>query len=370
MTKKLLGIVIVSCIILAMIGCGVGKSEVGTKANNESPNSVNGEKDEVKQGMNESGDREIVSEKQNLLTGIIDLSEEAIGKRPVAIMVNNVNKALPQYGIAQADVIFEMHVEGDLTRLMALYADYTKVPKVCAVRSCRYYYPAISEGFDAIYVHWGMDESMREYVETIDSTRYDAMENGSGLFERDQSRINSGYSLEHTAYFDGTLLSGVMESQGERTELLDNKRKAAFLFNGTDEQIRPNGKDCSWINVDFGAATATFTYDKETNTYLKQINGKDQMDSVAGTQLAFTNVFILETDISVRTEYGHKQIDWQGGSNSVGYYISNGAVQKISWSKASEKDYLEFFDEKGEELSINCGKSYIAFNYAGQATFE
>lgn len=341
--------------------------------NSEIQHRYNGNKQGVEKNEIDKNEKEMkkkINPTQNLLTGLEDLSDEAIGKRPVAVMVNNVNKALPQYGIAQADVIFEIHVEGDLTRLMALYADYTKVPKVCAVRSCRYYYPAVSEGFDAIYVHWGMDESMRDYVEAIDSTRYDAMKNGSGLFGRDQNRIDSGYSLEHTAYFDGTLLPGVMESQGERTELLDGKKKTAFLFNGMDEQIKPDGDDCTIVNVDFGAATATFTYDEETNTYLKQINGKDQMDSVAGTQLAFTNVFILETDISVRTEYGHKQIDWQGGSNSVGYYISNGAVQKISWSKASEKDYLEFFDEKGEELSINCGKSYIAFNYAGQATFE
>ena len=81
---------------------------------------------------------------QNLLTGWANLSEKAIGKRPVAVMVNNVKAALPQYGISQADIIFELPVEGDLTRLMAMYADYTKVPDICAIRSCRYYYPAIA----------------------------------------------------------------------------------------------------------------------------------------------------------------------------------------------------------------------------------
>ena len=103
-----------------------------------------------------------VPKNQNLLTGIGDLTEEAIGKRPVAVMINNVKAALPQYGIAQADVIFEMPVEGDLTRLMALYADYTQMPDICAIRSCRYYYPAVAKGFDAFYVHWGMGRSDAE----------------------------------------------------------------------------------------------------------------------------------------------------------------------------------------------------------------
>lgn len=51
-------------------------------------------------------------------------------------MINNVEAALPQYGISAADVIFEIPVEYDLTRLMALYGDYTQVPDVCSVRSC------------------------------------------------------------------------------------------------------------------------------------------------------------------------------------------------------------------------------------------
>ena len=33
---------------------------------------------------------------QNLLTGVPDLTDVAIGKRPVAVMVNNVSYAMPQ----------------------------------------------------------------------------------------------------------------------------------------------------------------------------------------------------------------------------------------------------------------------------------
>lgn len=354
--------------VLCIVSLGGCKKEKEKETNISGEQNI--EKEEVQEEIVEDTIEETIPENQNLLTGITDLSDEAIGKRPVAVMVNNVNAALPQYGIAQADIIFEMNVEGDLTRLMALYSDYTKVPKVCAIRSCRAYFPAVSEGFDAIYIHWGMDESMRSYVEAIDSTRYDAMKNGSGMFGRDQNRIDSGYSKEHTAYFDGTMLASVMESQGERTELLEDKKQTAFLFNNMNEQVKPEGESCSIVNIDFGAATAKFTYDETSNTYLKQINGKNQMDSVAGTQLSFTNVFVLETSVTTREDGVHKSIDWSGGSSAVGYYISNGAVQKIHWSKSSEKDYLKFWNENGEELSINCGKSYIAFNRSSQTTFE
>ena len=86
-------------------------------------------------------EKEIVLTDYNRLTGLDDLSDEAKGKRPVAIMINNIKQSLPQYGIADADLMFECEVEGGITRMMAVYADYSKVPAVCSVRSCRYYFP-------------------------------------------------------------------------------------------------------------------------------------------------------------------------------------------------------------------------------------
>ena len=96
------------------------------------------------------------------------------------------------------------------------------------------------------------------------------------------------------------------------------------------------------------------------------------MDGRVNTQLAFTNVFVLETDITDRDEIGHKNVDWDGAEDSVGYYVSNGAVQQIHWSKDpnNENSYLRFYDLSGNEIKINRGKSYIAVNYRGQASFQ
>ena len=80
----------------------------------------------------------------------------------------------------------------------------------------------------------------------------------------------------------------------------------------------------SVVQINFGAQSSQFTYDPEKKVYLKQINNEAQIDGKTGEQLAFTNVFVLETDISVRDDVGRKQIDWDGGEDSVGYYVSNG----------------------------------------------
>ena len=313
-----------------------------------------------------------IPKNQNLLTGIGDLSKEAIGKRPVAVMINNVKDALPQYGITEADVIFELPVEGNLTRLMALYADYTKVPDICAIRSCRYYYPAIAKGFDAFYVHWGIDQTVTSYVKSIQPDKFDGMTNDGGLFGRDKDRRKSGYALEHTGVFKGTQFASVVQNSGKRIELSADKKTAAFNFCDMGTKITPLGEPCNVLDVRFGASRSKFTYNEETGTYFKEMNGQPHVDGKSGKQLSFTNLFVLETSISVRDAVGHKKIDWAGSSSAKGYYVSNGVVQKIRWSKAGGKEtsYLKFYDESGNELVINRGKSYIAYTTVGKTNWE
>ena len=76
---------------------------------------------------------------------------EAIGRRrPVAVMINNVQAACPQAGIANAGVMYEAPVEGGITRMMAIFEDYDNLEKIGPVRSCRDYYIFYASGFDAI----------------------------------------------------------------------------------------------------------------------------------------------------------------------------------------------------------------------------
>lgn len=368
--RKVIVFVLVLALAASMAGCK--KKEVTRKSSKENTKKVEKQEESKQEEVEEIEDTEEIPANQNILSGIPDLSEGAIGKRPVAVMVNNVPPAMPQYGVGKADIIYEIPVEGDETRFMALYGDYTAIPKICAIRSCRYYFPAFSEGYDAFYVNWGIDDTIADYLVDLNLDQYDGIRNEGGFFGRDQDRRNAGYALEHTGYFDGTQFASVVQAEGKRTDLDPNKTATAFPFNGLNEQLKPEGSDCTSVFINFGAVNATLTYDPANKVYLKQQNGNAQIDGSTGEQLAFTNVFVLETAISVRDEIGHKQVDWDGSADSVGYYISNGGVQKIHWSKEenNERAYLQIFDEAGNEIRVNRGKSYIAVNYPGQAAFN
>ena len=309
----------------------------------------------------------------NLLTGLPTLTDGAIGKRPVAVMVNNVDAALPQYGISAADLIFELPVEYDLTRLMAVYGDYTQIPEVCSIRSCRYYYPILAVGFDAIYVNWGINESVaRPTVNSMDIDQYDGDEYGLGdCFGRDKARYESGYAWEHTGVFHGPNFPSVLEKDKVRTDLKEDKTGTAFNFVEMDKNAAPNGEDAQKVRVDFGANYSVFTYDEENHEYLKNFKDSPHMDGISKEQLKFENVIVLETEIKPYPgDEVIKYVDWEGGENAKGYYISEGKMVPITWSKAGMYDPLKFFDANGNELQLNRGKSYIAFTYAGNCKVE
>ena len=295
----------------------------------------------------------------NFLTGEKLKDASSDNKRPVAVMVNNIVSALPQYGTGSADIIYEIPVEGGITRLMAVYSDYTKMPKICSVRSCRYYFPLIALGMDAVYIHWGMDGTIAK--DTLLSTKINRLDGGSigvEYFGRDKDRQNAGYALEHTGYFDGTKMPDAMKAMKFRTERSADFSETLFKFNKT---AVANGVDCNKAVLSFSNSYfSTFTYDKATSTYKKQHSGKPHMDKSTGEQLSFTNVIALKTSVKLISG-SKKNLVSVGLESGTGKYISNGKSMDIKWKKDGDNAPIVLMDKDGKEISINQGKSYIAF---------
>ena len=392
MKAKILGLFLL--ITLLLVACSSSDEESVDEAGGsisssieESSSSENNSETESNESADTSSDETQDTipdpENLNLLTGLGDLSENAIGKRPVAIMVNNIPAAMPQYGIDKADVVFEIPVEGYQTRLMCIYADYTQLPQVCSVRSCRKYFPAIAYGFDAIYVNCGQNEVIDSYVDSIGVIQYDGAHDRNGLFVRDQDRLNAGYSTEHTLYFDAPRFPEILEKDGVNMNLADGKQSTAFKFASMGSTVTPTGEDITALHIDFGSCEAGFSYNAETKTYFKTYWDKSagsmlpQCDGRSGKQLEFTNLIVLHNDYALddtavydpANDRKHRLIDWKGGENSLGYYFSQGKMQQIYWIKNSESDYIRFYDLDGNELTINRGKTYICFNEMDDCSF-
>ena len=94
----------------------------------------------------------------NPLTGE-GCAQDISQKRPVAVMLNNLKKALPQLGVSQADLIYELPAEGGITRMMAVFQSVEGVGDLGSVRSARDYYVSLARGHDAVFLHAGGSRS-------------------------------------------------------------------------------------------------------------------------------------------------------------------------------------------------------------------
>jgi len=369
-TKRILSLILaVALICTCFYGCSKKEEEPSVTDESTTVEDVTDEATteplEIEQNTPTVPDKDAEGNYINNLTGLYDISDEAVGKRPMAVMISNIKAALPQYGISDADIIYEIVVEGGITRMMGVYADYTKVPEVCSVRSCRYYYPIFAKSYDAVYFCFGSNKLLG--VPQLKKTdHFDGNKGYDRLFARDKERQKT-YATEHTAYLKGPSIPSALEHYGMRTDYAEGRDVNAFNFVQAGSEAKGSGT-CTKAVLTFSKSYySTLNYNEETGTYYKLHSGNNHTDQRSGEQLNFTNVFVLQTDVHVYNDSGIMEVDWKGGN---GYYITKGTVQPITWEKPTEDSEIKFFAADGSELTVNRGKSYIGVISEGKTTLN
>ncbi len=287
----------------------------------------------------------------NTLTGELSLSEEsATSKKPIAITINNVRTAQKvQTGLDLADVVFETEVEGGITRLLALFADPTNVPKLGTVRSLRVPFAEIACGMDAILFYHGIDyDYCAPHLKKLDIESYQIGSKSSAFREK------NGLAYEHTLYTTGKMLDNTISSQ----KLNDKGSGKTWLnFSEKTDKIAPAETVAKTISVPFSSSYVTqFLYDEESGKYARARKGVAYTDAVSGEKELFTNIFVLETTISYYPDNKHRKVNLSSGS---GYYASAGGVVPIKWEKGDSEDNFKFTLEDGSKLTVNQGNSYV-----------
>lgn len=272
-------------------------------------------------------------------------------QRPVSCMIGNTTDAMPQYGTSNADVIYEVPVEGGLTRLMTIYQDYAELPTIMSVRSCRHYYAYFSNEFEAIYVHYGQAIYATEMLKNFDDLNGLDGDLADVTFFRDSSRKSP-----HNAYINGKSIIAGIEKRGYRTEHADTY-KGNYLF-ADNEVTLDNGEDAAVVAPGYVVNKPWFEYDPETGLYNRFQYKAAHVDGANNEQLAFKNIIFQVCDYKVEPD--GKYLDIKTAAQSgAGKYISNGKAIDITWSKEVEDGVTAYYDADGNQLAMNPGKTFV-----------
>ena len=295
------------------------------------------------------------------LTGL-ECSEEKAQRRPVAIMINNIKDALPQQQISAASVLYECEVEGGITRLLGVYNEYSDLKAIGSVRSAREYYLDFAANHDAIYVHAGGSDSAYVHFKNRSSAHIDGV-NGpaTGFFYRDPNRAHMRY--EHRLVIDGDRLDEAIAFMRYRTTYKSTFSNPLHFVGPTQSVSLAGGKDANEITVQFGYHQTHFSYDAESNTYLRYQNGQPHIDSVNENQLAYENVLTLFCPYTKTMDTkNHITVDDVG--TGKGYYMTGGKYVEIQWSKKTADSAFVLTYASGREVYLTPGKTNIEIVHA------
>ena len=330
----------------------------------------------------------------NVLTGEPKGADYPEGQRITSVMVNNIVAARPQRGLSKADILFEIKVEGGITRFMPVFTDYKTIGEIGPVRSGRDQFFRLILPWQALYIHEGQSVVMQQYG--IDFSYGNLNNNDGANGYRDYGRVNwAGKSynngtlaLEHTMYTNSDNIQEYIDDN--KVDM--NKTYNSTFFNFVDyrlgttrdlsnsidsaysDKYGPVVGDGEYVEIVHSQSYKTrFIYDSASNTYKMQQNysdgqWRDTVDEAADNKvLTFPNVIVLYTDI--HTYPGHEAKDLQYAEyawGGIGYYCYGGKCEKIYWQKGTPLEALRLYylTEDGQcsdtPVEINTGKSYVA----------
>ncbi|MBS7526767.1 DUF3048 domain-containing protein [Fusibacter paucivorans] len=321
---------------------------IDTDLENTVENEVEDELDEstVADEINTSENDGII----NPLTG--EYVEAGTLGRPIAVMLDNQYSARPQAGLIEADVAYEMLVEGLITRYMGIF--YSSQPEhIGPVRSARPYYLQKALEYNPYYVHVGGSMQALSDIKTYKMADIDGL--SSGAFHRESHK-----KIPHNMYTEAsTLIKDANRRQYyEKVDIDFLDFNDAFL-------IPKDGTDANTIKFLYKAPTSsdkvgyftTYVYDPETTLYMRHTNGKPHIDEDTGEQLYATNILVQYASQKVLDSEGRLQLGLVG--EGKGMYYTGGKGIPVTWSKADSYATTYFKDADNNAIKLNPGKTWF-----------
>lgn len=264
-----------------------------------------------------------------------------------AIMIENTGDARPQSGIGEADIVYEISVDGwAISRLLAIFSD-THLNKVGPVRSARVPFAELLKELKLPFAHFGSAEVGEGDALTVLKSinlpmRFDGHKGlNDEFYFRDHAR-----SAPHNAYFNA-------QSALKKIPSLEYSSRLIF---GKDANI--NDREISEIDFRYSSSNQVkYIYDSTLKAYKRYINDKPMMDAYTNDQVTVTNIVALHAPHRDVESVRYVLVDFVGEGKAE--FFINGQYEEGTWKKATASSTTQYFDSVGREITFLPGNTWI-----------
>lgn len=281
------------------------------------------------------------------LTGLPYPKRLLKNRSALTVKIDNTPQAMPQYGVQDADVVYEEVVEGGITRLAAIFN--SKVPKVVGpVRSVRRTDREIVFPIGGIFAFSGGAEYAVRSIETAPVKLYDEANSGAAMF-RDPTRI-----APHNLFANAQLL---MAKDGK-----PRPPPALFTYRSADQKFRGPKVKSFTVNFEAGYAV-TYDWDAKTQSWDRSIFGAPDV-TANGVRISPANVIVMT-------------VNYVGGVGVIDSYaqligsgplevFSDGRIERGTWSRANLRHRAIYKNLQGQVINLTPGQTWVELPAVGE----
>ncbi len=280
------------------------------------------------------------------LTGLVETP--AAARRPaLTVKIDNTPAAHPQFGINDADVVYEEIVEGGITRLAAVFQ--SRLPGVIGpVRSVRRTDRLIVSPLGGLFAFSGGAAYALNSIATAPAQLFDEASAGSAMF-RTPLR-----APPHNLLLDPTRL--LAEARPARAP--------QPLFTYVAAGSPPHGAPVGSFSVNFPAGYAvSYTWDAAHRAWDRSIFGAPDI-TAAGVRVAPTNVVVIQVTYIGGVGALGAEADLLGHGPAL--VFSDGRLQRGGWFRSRLLHPMALRDASGRVIALRPGSTWIELEAPGQ----
>ncbi len=292
-----------------------------------------------------------------------------LGRRTIAVKIDNAPAARPHHGISKADMVVELLVEGFVTRLAAYF--HSQDPDtVGAVRSVRYSDRYTTPMVRGILVASGASQSTSDLVgRDVANGSYVIVSpqfgQGSAFF---RSSVD-GKVAPHNLFTTGALIRTAAAAEGGSAPV--TVPSWDFLTSPVHQPSAGGffgSVPASFIEIPYRSnATVRYQWDAGSNTYGREqsdgIAFRREVDAANGVAIAAKNIVIINTDIITTTVQedagGAFSLDMRLTGTGRATMFRDGRRQDGSWYRGTWSDPFTFISQNGERMLLSPGQTWI-----------
>jgi len=276
------------------------------------------------------------------LTGAQAPDESVLGRPALVVKIDNHPKSRPQWGLNQADIVFEENVE-QLTRFAAVYHSQGSDP-VGPIRSGRLQDINLLASFNGPLFAWSggnaqVSAAIRKST-MVDLSHSSA--NEAGGFRRESSRV-----APHNLVAETSKLWTLAPADAKPPV-------PQFEYRADGETVPTDSKPAGAVKISMDGVDIMWEWSPENLTFVRSQDDKPHVD-MQDVRINAQNVVVVSV---VYAKSGSSPVAKSVGSGEVWVYTAGKLIQG-SWERLDPFKPFVFKDTKGAVIKLTPGRTWV-----------